>query len=397
MNLLVNISPLSEPLSGIGRYTKELIGCLLGDPELDDVVGFNDFGYTRQRELVSLIDGLDTRPKAASARNKAASQALYNAVKPFARKVPYARVIRDRIKRRRLHGSWENYRHYVYWEPNYILQACNEVSVATIHDLSYLRYPDFHPLERVRWLEAGLGQTIARATRLVTVSEFSKSEIVNAFPVAPEKIDIVRPGVSEKFFARCGEDHLRVVRERYKLPQNYVLSVGTLEPRKNVQGLIAAYQGLPAAVRGSCPLVLVGARGWQNSTVENCTRRAVARGEVIRLGYVHDADLPALYQAATLFAYPSFYEGFGMPVLEALAGGTPVITSNCSSMPEVANGHAALVDPGDSVALTESLARMIERGAGREDMEDAIAYARGCTWDVSAKILGRLFREMDGH
>ena len=100
---------------------------------------------------------------------------------------------------------------------------------------------------------------------------------------------------------------------------------------------------------------------------------------------------------ATLFAYPSFYEGFGMPVLEALAGGTPVITSNCSSMPEVANGHAVLVDPGDSVALTESLARMIERGVGREDMEDAIAYARGCTWDVSAKILGRLFREMDGH
>ena len=395
MNLLVNISPLSERLSGIGHYTKELLTCLLDSADLGDVVGFNDFGCVQQDELHDLIAGLEKEAGKAGISGGLKGHALYTLIKPLARQIPYARAVRDSIKRMRLRVGWEKYSDYVYWEPNFILQACNEKAVATIHDLSYLRYPTFHPPERVRWLEAGMEQTVSRATRLVTVSEFSKSEIVDAFPVSPQQIEIVPPGVSENYFAQSSEQSLTEVRRRLKLPRNYVLSVGTLEPRKNIKGLIDAHQGLPATVRRNFPLVLAGGKGWQSSEVDKRTARAVARGEVIRLGYVAEKDLPALYQAASLFVYPSFYEGFGMPVLEALASGAPVITSNRASLPEVAGHYALLVEPNDIDALTQALARTLEAGpSDRDSQAEAIAYARGFTWEASARKLSRLLLEV---
>jgi glycosyltransferase involved in cell wall biosynthesis len=222
---------------------------------------------------------------------------------------------------------------------------------------------------------ATIRPTLRRAASLLCISEATRADLVARFPATVPRACVVPLAADADFFAAQPDP---ATNERHGLDRPYVLAVGTLEPRKNLERLVAAWEGLA----DTHTLALVGPRGWDDETIVAAARRA---GDVRLLGHVSDADLAALYAGADCFAYPSLYEGFGLPVLEAMAAGAPVLTSNVSSLPEVAGDAALLVDPRDSDAIRAGLARLLGDGALRAGLRArGRARAAQYSWDRTA-------------
>lgn len=242
--------------------------------------------------------------------------------------------------------------------PNYVIAPLAQgKAVASIYDVSFLRYPHCASARTLRWLDRNLERTLRRADGIVTISEFSKAEIVEVLGVPARKVRVVYPGVSSAFRRPVPKAELAGVRKRYGLPDCYLLAVGTLEPRKNLATLLKAFSIEHSFFRSRrCGLVLVGARGWKIGPLFEEIRRLGLEGDVVVTGYVDDRDLPALYQGATVLVFPSLYEGFGMPLLEAMASGLPVVASDTSSHREVLGEAAVFVSPH----APDSLARAVK-------------------------------------
>ncbi len=221
---------------------------------------------------------------------------------------------------------------------------------ATIHDVTAWTMPELHSPANRR-AEEHFAELARRADRLIAVSQCTKDDAVRVLGLAPEKITVIHSGVDEAFFDPPAAA-VEAVRARYGLTKPFVLFVGTIEPRKNLDTLMDAFDGLPASIRGSCELVVAGPMGWASPET-----RARLNG-VRYVGYVPEADMAPLTAAATVFAYPSLYEGFGFPVAQAMAAGVPVVASNVSSLPEVAGDAAVLVDPRSGSELRDALSRL---------------------------------------
>ena len=232
-------------------------------------------------------------------------------------------------------------------------------TVVTIHDLAFLRLPGVVPTGRRRYLTAMTRVSVARAARVLVVSEVTARDVVDLLGVPPERITVTPLGVDPAFQPR-DPDALSVFRDQRGLDRPYILAVGTLEPRKGLTTLIPAF----AAVARDVPhdLVLVGATGWMNTSLDQALAGlpSPVRARVRLEGFVPAADLPSWYGAADVFAYPSLYEGFGLPVLEAMACGTPVVTSAVSALPEVAGDAALLIPPGNAEALANAIRRILD-------------------------------------
>jgi alpha-1,3-rhamnosyl/mannosyltransferase len=253
--------------------------------------------------------------------------------------------------------------------------------LATIHDLTWIHYPNYVDGPTRRILERGMPDTLARADRIITVSHFVADEVERILGVPRERISVTPLGVSPVFQPRDAVT-CRPVLSRYGLDHGrYLLSVSTLDPRKNLAGLASAFGQLPSSLQRAHPLVLSGAAGWGDAPGADF-RRLEARGLVRWLGYVSEYDLPFLYAGASVFAMPSFYEGFGLPLLEAMASGVPVITSVRASMPEVTGGAALLVDPDDTEAIATGLAVLLEDSGRREAcVHSGLRRATAFRWD----------------
>jgi glycosyltransferase involved in cell wall biosynthesis len=254
--------------------------------------------------------------------------------------------------------------------------------VTTIHDLSFIRFPHlFHPANRF-YLTVMTRLSARRARRLIAVSEHAASEAVHLLGVPRGKIDVVYHGV-DPAFRPLPADRIAAFRERQGLPHRFLLFVGTLEPRKNLRNLIEAFSRV---YDGRSQLVLVGGKGWLYDDLFARVAELNLNGAVQFTGYVGSEDLPLWYNAATALAYPSLYEGFGMPVTEAQACGTPVLTSNTSSLPEAAGDAALLVDPHDVEDIAAGLNRILDDHALRGDLsERGLAHARGFRWSRTAR------------
>ena len=239
--------------------------------------------------------------------------------------------------------------------------------VTTVHDLVFKKYPDtVDPLIRDTQIKR-LSRLVQTDVQIIADSESTKNDLMEIYSLKESRITVIYPGI-DQIYSPQSKHEINRVKTKYNLPDRFVLSVGTQEPRKNVARLVQAVQGL------DLPLVLTGKYGWGHQT---------STPGVSTLGFVPDADLPAIYSAATVFAYPSLYEGFGFPVLEAMACGTPVVTSNVSSLPEVGGQAAVLVDP----LSIESIRQGIVTAQADKDLriKRGFAQAKKFTWERAAK------------
>ncbi|HET9404074.1 MAG TPA: glycosyltransferase family 1 protein [Burkholderiales bacterium] len=281
----------------------------------------------------------------------------------------------------------------LYHEPAYLLHGERLPAIVTVHDLSFIHYPETHPAGRVRILERRLPRSLSAARKVLTDSESVREEVIRHFGVPAAKVHAVPLGVASRFKPRAATE-LQLVLDRYRLQSSgYVLSVGTLEPRKNLVRVLQAYASLSAALRARYPLVIVGASGWHEGPIVAKLDPLVRRGEVRFLGYVDDKTLSCLYSGARAAAYVSLYEGFGLPIAEAMASGAPVLTSNVGCMRELAEGAALLVDPSADDAIAGGLARLLSaddecarlRAAGLERV-------RALTWADCARRTIEIYR-----
>jgi len=262
-------------------------------------------------------------------------------------------------------------------------------AVVTIHDLSFIRFPNlFRPANRL-YLTVLARLSAQRARRLIAVSAHAASEATRLLNVSPERVDVVYHGV-DPAFRPLPANEVAAFRQRRGLPEQFVLGVGTLEPRKNQTRLVEAF----ARIHDSqVKLILVGGKGWLYDELFARVKALGLSEAVIFPGYVMDDELPLWYNAATVLAYPSVYEGFGLPVLEAQACGTPVLTSNGSSLPEAAGDAALMIDPYDVEALAAGLSRLLADEPLRHSLrERGLAHARKFTWPRTAQQTARVYR-----
>ncbi len=266
--------------------------------------------------------------------------------------------------------------------PNYFLPSFVPEGVITLHDLSVLRYPDTHPVERVRAFERNFASSLARARHIITDSETIRHEVVQGFGVPPDCVTAVHLGIDPSFRPRdrvCLGPSLAA----WELePGGYGLCVSTFEPRKNIGLLLDAWRSLPPTLRHRFPLVLAGASGWRNETLMTRLEQGASEGWIRNLGYVSENLLPALYAGAAVFAFPSFYEGFGLPPLEALASGVPTVVARASCLPEVCGDAATYFEPDDVSSLRQRLEEVLTHSPERtSDIARRDAHARSFTWN----------------
>lgn len=370
------VSALSPQLTGIGRYCWELstrLPMLLGP---DNVQFYrNGSRIAEPHHFVTPVDAAGPGSKFARFRIGASRHAKV-----------FARLGRGQ-RSSHFHG------------PNYMLPDWVEGGIVTVHDLSVVKHPETHPVERIRAFEDRFEKSLARSAHIITDCETVRREVIAFAGCDPSRVTAIPLGVDPRF-RQISEVERNPVLARYGLPQTgYGLTISALEPRKRIDRLLRAWQELPSSLRNKTPLVVAGADGWCNADLKAQIADAVREGWVIQLGFVDERDLPAIYSGARLFVYPSLYEGFGLPPLEAMASGTPVVAANASCLPEVTKGAALLVEPDDINGFSLALGYALEDEAWRRTaISSGVNVAASYRWDICVERTVTLYRHVfDGN
>ncbi len=365
MKVALSVEALTPQLSGIGRYTFELASRLPASPPVESI------RFYRNHEWVRDISPLLVTEKPQPQNG-------------------WHRLLPRWLRRPRIRAG------EVFHGPNYFLPAFVEHGVATVHDLSVFRYPETHPAKRLAHFEKEFWQSLKRAAHLITDTETVRQEVIEFCRWPVDRITAIPLGVSPAFAPRTAESISAMLAGYGLMPGKYALGVSTIEPRKKIDRLLAAYAALPQAIRSQYPLVLIGGQGWLSDALHGEIDRARGQGWLHYLGFVSEPEMAAIYAGARAFVFPSIYEGFGLPVIEAMASGVPVVTSNRSCLPEVTQGAALLADPDDVSALCKAIQKSLEDEAWRRSAIAAgLEVAAKLTWEhcvertieVYAKVL----------
>jgi alpha-1,3-rhamnosyl/mannosyltransferase len=286
-------------------------------------------------------------------------------------------------------------RHYhIYHEPNFIAMPSDIPTVATLHDLSVLHHPDWHPLDRVKHFQRNFSRGLARSVHFFAISEFCRQEIIHTLGIPPQRITRTYMGVREQLRPMSAEA-IRHARRRLALPEQYLLYLGTIEPRKNLLTLLKAYCAMPRTLRERWPLLLVGSWGWRAEQVAEYYHNVARHRGVFWRAYVHEDDLAAVYCGARALAYPSLYEGFGMPPLEMMACGGAVISSTAGALRETVGHQAQLIDPEDIEGWRDSLERVVtDQDWWLSLRNGAMETARPYTWARCAADTLEVYRSI---
>jgi glycosyltransferase involved in cell wall biosynthesis len=334
--------------AGVSRYTYSL---------LDGLSHANaDLHYT------AFVNGHEAAAAARSPLSAAARLRLVPSAWPTAR--PPERIFWEQVA---LPWALRQRKVDVFHSPvNVLPRGVPCASVVTVHDLAFIHYPHYFRPARRLYQRVFTVESTRAATLVVAVSESTKRDLVERFHVPEERVRVIYPAIDADFQPVERPDELARFRAEHYLPERYLLFLGTLEPRKNLLGLVEAYARLRALDPLAPPLVIAGAKGWYHEAVFARVRTLGMEEHITFAGYISRKEQPLWYAAAEFFVYPSFYEGFGLPVAEALACGTPTITSSVSSMPEAGGSIATLVQPGDVDGLAHAMQSALANTSLRE-------------------------------
>ncbi len=334
---------MAPPISGIGRYTTILSNNIVKHPAIEAVTFFDHWNV------------LDQKPEfSCSAKEKS----IIGLVRKIANSSLIAPLATSYLHYQ-LSKKLTSLDSFLYHETNYILMPFNGKTISSIHDLSYIHYRDLHPKQRVKYFDKEMPKTIERADHFITDSQFIKNEIIEVLGVADKRVTVIPLGVTEQFKPRNRNKILPIL-DKYNLNEkNYILLVGSIEPRKNIKHFIEAYTYLPESLKKHFKIIHIGPSGWLNTEINNKIKQLESKGQFKALGYLPENELVALYSGAYVFAFPSIYEGFGLPPLEAMASGVPVLASNISSIPEVVGDCGVLTDPFDVDKMSFDLERIL--------------------------------------
>jgi glycosyltransferase involved in cell wall biosynthesis len=256
-------------------------------------------------------------------------------------------------------------------------------TVVTIHDLGYLHEPEAHTDLSRRYLDWSTRWSTRAAKKVIAISHTTRDDLIRHYDVPEDKITVIYHGVNERFRPACPGD-VRRVKHHYGLGERVILFVGTIQPRKNLVRLIEAFDAV-ASDDDQLQLVLAGKLGWKTTEITSEAANSPFAGRILRPGHVDDDDLPALYSAARAVAFPSLYEGFGLPALEAMACGTPVLVSDRGSLPEIVGDSAVIVDPLDVTAIASGLRQILDEASRPQWIERGLEHASGFTWQRSGE------------
>ncbi|WP_027896504.1 glycosyltransferase family 4 protein [Zestomonas thermotolerans] len=372
MRIALNARILQAPRTGIGQYLVELVAALRAQPELDLEL-FHGWSWSRQLPEAALPG--------------------YGRWTALARRLPGAYGIRRRLEQRHFSRGIEKAPVDLYHEPSLWPLDFDGPTVMTVHDLTHLHYPETQPRERLAEIERRIGPAMERARLILTDSQFVADEITAHYGVAPERLVVAPLGHAPRFHPRPPEALAPRLSAFGLRPGRYLLCVGTLEPRKNLTLALRAYRRLPAGLRRRFPLLIVGMPGWKQRTLAGELRDALADGSVRLLGYQPDDVLAELLAGARLLLFPSLYEGFGLPVLEALASGVPVLLSPRSALPEVAGEAGIYLEADDEPGWSEAIVRLIEDGqAWLRQRTLGLEQASRFSWQRCARITAAAYR-----
>ena len=370
MNIAIDYTSASRQRAGIGRYTRSLIHALAQqDAE-------NQYALLVPRDAQYLDD---------------------------ARAFPKNfRVTRAPLNERYMVAMWQRAqiplpveiftgRADIFYSPDFVLPPTRaKKKILTVHDLSFKRVPET-AVPKLKWyLEGAVPRAVARADLIFADSDATRDDLIELFHAPAERVQTLYSGYDAQFRPIRDARELERIRTTYELHKPFILHVNTIEPRKNLARLIQAFSQLPQ--RRNLELVIAGGRGWMYDEIYEAPEKFGVSASVRFIGFTPDADLPALYSLAELVAYPSLYEGFGLPVLEAMACGAAVVTSNNSSLPEVAGDAALLIDAHDVEALAWALGRFLQDSQWRGIMQTkSLAQAKKFSWTKSATHLRAAF------
>jgi alpha-1,3-rhamnosyl/mannosyltransferase len=347
MRVIVNNLTAIRQKTGIGHHVSELLRCLRAQEPADRFIAYPGRCATAAIHAWANLGKALGRLRPSRPAKSAAGTGR-----------PGLHTVARGLTAWHFRTFWAGRAFDLYHEPNYIPLPCDLPTVATVHDLSVLLHPEWHPADRVAYYERHFAAGLMRCAHLIAVSECTRSELIAEFAVPAERVTCIyngiRPGLTPMDAAA-----IRPTLARLGLPGQYLLHVGTLEPRKNLLLLLRAFGDLPAPVREHCPLVLAGGWGWNARELAEQYHTVARHQGVMHLGYVADADLPALYNGARALVFPSHYEGFGLPPVEMLACGGAVLASTVGAVVETAGRQAHLIEPTDLAGWRDAMHRII--------------------------------------
>lgn len=380
LNVILSVDAIRYPLTGIGRYTLELARQLQSLPDIETLRFFSG---------LSFIDALPV-PGAAP---PGVGASRIRALKSFLARSDAALSLHQLLSHWRRGRALSKHSDAIFHGTNFYLPPHPGRSVVTMHDLSVYTFPQFHPPERVRYMHREIELTLKRADILITDSEFTRQEVAAFFGWPLSRVYCAPLASSGEFVPHSAAELRPTLAPLGLHYQGYALYAGTIEPRKNLENLLKAYGRLSAALRVQYPLVLVGYKGWQNASIMERLAAAESEGWARYLGYVEAEQLPQLFAGARAFVFPSHYEGFGLPVLEAMSAGVAVVTSTRSSLPEVAAEAAALCEPDDIEGLTAAFGRALEDEEWRSTAIAAgLARSKLFSWQRCAEATVKAYR-----
>ena len=354
------------PISGIGQYTLQLgraLEALLGPGKIfwfggNSSSDRDDHGDNKDSGLINCI------------RHR---------LKDEFRKIPGLKTPVHAWRNNQFRSYTRGIKPSLYHETNYVpFYFEYGPTIITVCDLSFVRHPEWHPSDRVKYFEKYCLKKVSQMEAVITISAFSKDEMLNLLNVDRAKIYVTPLGVGRSFMPNG--------KRMQGLPDQYILFLGNLEPRKNLQSLLTAYRSLPRNLRDRYPLVIAGAKAWPTNKLGKAFCSPQKDEKIVFTGYVPQVLLPDLYRGASLFVYPSLYEGFGLPVIEAMACGVPVLASNTTSLPEVVGDAGMLVNPYNVDELREGMIKLLEDEKMRIEMSDrGLERAKLFSWEKCAK------------